>query len=291
MVGHPVNRIMNKTTILLLCAMTAFSACTCRQSDDDGLPADRSTIPAPAPSPKSETTEVFSRIPFDATWQIQYTDEMDYGLDVDVYNLDLFDTDSATIAQLHARGIYVMCYFSAGSYEDWRPDVDQFPPDVLGKSMADWKGETWLDVRRIDLLKPVMGARLDLAQQKGCDGVDPDNVNGYENVTGFPLTSTDQAAYNIFLSTQAHARGLSIGLKNDLEQIPELLPFFDWALNEECFYYKECHLLLPFIEAGKPVFVIEYQLTPEEFCFQARDMKFNALQKNWELDAYRFSCN
>jgi len=140
-------------------------------------------------------------------------------------------------------------------------------------------------------LKPILNARLDLAVQKGCDGVDPDNVNGYENGTGFPLTPEDQIAYNKFLSMQVHARGLSIGLKNDLDQIPELVSFFDWVINEECFSFGECQLLQPFIDAGKPVFVIEYELSPDEFCNSAGEMGFSALYKNWELDAYRFSCN
>lgn len=35
---------------------------------------------------------------------------------------------------------------------------------------------------------------------------------------------------------QAHKRNLSIGLKNDLEHLIDLEPFFDWAINEceEC---------------------------------------------------------
>lgn len=41
-----------------------------------------------------------------------------------------------------------------------------------------------------------MQARLDLAVQKGCDGVEPDNVDGYQNNSGFPLTAQDQLAYN-----------------------------------------------------------------------------------------------
>ena len=123
--------------------------------------------------------------------------------------------------------------------------------------------------------------------QKDCDGVDPDNVNGYENDTGFLLSPEDQLNFNIFLANAAHERGLAVGLKNDLAQIPELLPYFDWALNEECFSYNECLMLLPFIQAGKPVFVIEYEPMAEEFCSQANELNFNALQKNWELDAFR----
>jgi hypothetical protein len=80
-------------------------------------------------------------------------------------------------------------------------------------------------------------------------------------------------------------------LKNDLEQISELLPYFDWILNEECFTYQECNLLLPFIQAGKPVFVIEYESLQQEFCPLANQMGFNAIRKNWELDAYRVDCD
>ena len=280
-------------TSLFLFTISTLSACAFSGSATEEpftpTPADMtpvSSFQSPAALPSLSLP-----LPLSATWQIQYTGEMDYSLAVDVYNLDLFETDPVVIAQLHQRGIFVMCYFSAGSYEDWRPDVDQFPLEVLGKPLEDWEGEMWLDIRRIDQLKPVMSARLELALEKKCDGVDPDNINGYANDTGFPLTPADQSAYNIFLANRAHTLGLSIGLKNDLDQIPELVHFFDWALNEECFYYKECDLLMPFIEAGKPVFVIEYELKPDEFCSQAVNMKFSALQKNWELDAYRFPCN
>ncbi len=228
--------------------------------------------------------------PREALWQIQYVGEIDTRLDIDVFNLDLFDTPPSTIEALHRRDVFVMCYFSAGSYEEWRPDADKFPAEVLGKDLEGWPSEKWLDIRRIDVLAPIMEARLNLAVAKGCDGVDPDNVNGYTNDTGFPLTYEDQIHYNVFLAEVAHQRGLSIGLKNDLEQIPELIPYFDWLLNEECFFYQECDLLLPFVEAGKPAFIIEYESEPSDFCPQALSMNFNALRKNWELDAYRVDC-
>lgn len=229
-------------------------------------------------------------LPHRARWQVQYTGEIQTDLDVEVFNLDLFDTASETIAALHQRGVFVMCYFSAGSYEDWRPDAASFPSQVLGKEMEGWPGERWLDIRQIDLLAPIMKARLDLAVGKGCDGVDPDNVNGYTHDTGFPLAAGDQRRYNIALAEWAHQRGLMVGLKNDLEQIPELLAYFDWALNEGCFSYEECELLLPFVRNGKPVFVIEYQLEPAAFCPQALRMNFNALRKRRELDAHRVDC-
>ena len=229
-------------------------------------------------------------LPREARWQIQYTGQLQTDVDVDVFNLDLFETSPETMAALHQRGVFVMCYFSAGTYEDWRPDAHLFPPEVLGKDVAGWPGEKWLDIRRLDLLAPIMEARLDLAVSKGCDGVDPDNVDGYTHDTGFPLSAADQKTYNLFIAQAAHRRGLMVGLKNNLQQIPELVKYFDWIINEECFYYGECDLLMPFVRLGKPVFVIEYELSAEEFCPQALEMNFNALKKHWELDAYRVDC-
>ncbi len=156
--------------------------------------------------------------------------------------------------------------------------------------MPDWPAERWLDISRIDLLDSVMSARLDLAVQKNCDGVEPDNVDGYANDTGFPLDEADQLAYNTWLAEGAHDRGLSVGLKNDLGQIADLLPYFDWALNEECFTYQECDLLSPFVAAGKAVFGVEYSLEPADFCPQANAMDFDFLWKHLELDAWRQSC-
>ena len=225
------------------------------------------------------------------TWQWQLSGTIDTTFDVAMYDIDLFDAPQATIDALHAAGRVVICYFSAGSWEDWRPDAGDFPEEVIGDPLEGWPGEKWLDIRRIDLLGSLMQARLDLAVQKGCDGVEPDNVDGYSNQTGFPLSYADQIAYNTFLSEQAHARSISVGLKNDLEQIGDLLPLFDWALNEECFTYDECSLLVPFIESNKAVFGVEYELGVADFCPQANLMQFSFLKKNWELDAWRVDCH
>jgi hypothetical protein len=135
-----------------------------------------------------------------------------------------------------------------------------------------------------------MESRLDLAVKKGCDGVEPDNVGGYNSDTGFLLTYQDQLEYNIWLAEAAHRRHLSIGLKNDPDQIGDLLPYFDWALNEECFQYDECEPFLAFVEAGKAVFGVEYTGDTQDFCPRANAMNFDWLKKGLELDASRVSC-
>ena len=200
-----------------------------------------------------------------------------------MYDIDLFDTPPATIDRLHTDGRVVICYFSAGSWEERREDASDFPEVVLGEQLEGWEEERWLDISRIDLLEPIMLARLDLAVEKDCDGVEPDNVDAYANATGFGLTYDDQIEHNIWLAEQAHARGLPIGLKNDLGQIDDLVEHFDWALNEECFQYEVCDGLLPFIEAGKAVFGVEYMGDPANYCPQAVAMGFSWLTKTLDL--------
>jgi Glycoside-hydrolase family GH114 len=224
------------------------------------------------------------------TWQWQLNQQIDTSYDVQMYDIDLFDTPQAIIDELHTAGRVVICYFSAGSREAWRPDAALFPMVVLGNDVAGWAGEKWLDNRRIDLLGPIMTARLELAVRKGCDGVEPDNVEAYTNNSGFPLTYEDQIAYNRWLATEAHKRRLSVGLKNDLEQIPDLVGNFDWALNEQCFQFNECELLQPFVQAGKAVFGVEYEGNPATFCPKADAMSYSWLKKNPSLDAWQIPC-
>jgi len=224
------------------------------------------------------------------SWQWQLTGTIDTSFDVDMYDIDLFDSSAALIQQLHNDGRTVICYFSAGSWENWRPDADKYPGYVKGKRLSGWFNEKWLDIRRIDDLKPIIEARLDMAVSKGCDGVEPDNVDAYANRSGFPLEASDQIAFNTLLAQWAHARGLSVGLKNDLDQIPQLVDDFDWALNEQCFQYDECVTLVPFVNAGKAVFGVEYELRTDQFCPEANAMNFDFLKKNYDLDAARKSC-
>ncbi|MCA9922181.1 MAG: endo alpha-1,4 polygalactosaminidase [Anaerolineales bacterium] len=224
------------------------------------------------------------------SWQWQLSGTIDTSFDVMMYDIDLFDTPQATIDLLHGDGRIVICYFSAGSYENWRPDAGDFPGAVLGNTLDGWPDERWLDIRQIGPLAPIMEARLDLAVAKKCDGVEPDNVDGYSNNSGFPLTGADQLAYNTWLADAAHTRRLSIGLKNDLDQITELVTTFDWALNEQCYEFDECDLLRPFVDANKAVFGVEYEGDPATFCPYFNNLDYDWLFKNLDLDADRIAC-
>lgn len=224
------------------------------------------------------------------SWQWQLSGKIDTGVDVQAYDVDMFDSSARLVNELHADGRKVVCYVSAGSVENWRPDLPSFPRSVIGNKLDGWAGERWLDIRRRGVLRPIMQARVDMCAAKGFDGIEFDNVDGWSNDTGFPLTKADQLKYNVMLANMAHAAGLAVGLKNDVEQVKELLPYFDFHLDEECFRYKECDRLRPFIDAGKPVFEVEYGLDTSAFCPEANAMHFEAMKKKLNLGAWREPC-
>ncbi len=232
------------------------------------------------------------------TWQWQLSGTINTAYDVDVYDIDLFDTPATLIASLQASGKRVICYFSAGSYEDFRPDAGSFRSQDLGNEFDDFPDERWLDIRSATVLT-IMEARLDMAVDKGCDGVEPDNVDGYVNDTGFDLTSSDQLTFNRTIANEAHERGLSVGLKNDLDQISDLIAFFDFQVNEQCHEYDECAELDAFITAGKPVFNAEYESrlvsdagARAQLCQAALARNLRTLILPFDLDdSFRFSCD
>ena len=223
------------------------------------------------------------------TWQIQFAGTVDTSVDADVYDVDMFETSVQTVTDLHAAGRAVVCYINAGAWERWRPDKAAFPRSVRGAELAGWPGERWLDIRKIDKLAPALEARMDACAAKGFDGVEFDNVDGYQNRSGFPLKRRHQLAFNEWLAAEANERGLEPGLKNDLGQIDDLVDDFAFAINEQCLQYDECDRLQPFIDANKAVFHIEYRGDLSEIC-GAAPAGFSTLKKNRNLDAYREAC-
>lgn len=215
------------------------------------------STPAPAPS-----TSIKQFVPGTSWDWIISTTPTSANLDKSsnprkMIDIDLENNTASTISSFKSKGIAVVCYYSAGSYENWRSDANRFPASVIGKSNG-WAGENWLDIRSPEVLT-IMKARMDIAVQKGCDGVEPDNVDGYTNTTGFPLTASDQLKFNTSLANEAHARGLSIALKNDVDQVTELAKVFDFALNEQCVQYNECQPYTAFTNLNKAVFNAEYR--------------------------------
>ena len=233
----------------------------------------------------------------DVTWQWQLDGPINTGYAVELYDVDLRETPDATIDALHAAGRFVICYFSAGSGDADRPDYDRFLASDLGRTLDGFPSERWLDIRSANVFQ-IMLDRLDLAVARGCDGVEPDNVDGYTNDSGFPLTATDQLAFNRHLANAAHARGLSIALKNSGDQAAELVDYYDFELNEECFEFEECEQLAPFTQQGKPVLNVEYsrsrsasEALAQSVCPQANALGLRTLLMPEDLDdRWRVAC-
>jgi hypothetical protein len=188
-------------------------------------------------------------------WQLTGTPAVE---PVDATDVDGFDTSSATVAAFHARGQHMICYIDVGTGEDWRPDYSSFPPSVLGSSNG-WPGELWLDVRQLSVLEPIMTARFQMCREKGFDAVEPDNMDGYENNTGFPISASDQLAYDEWIAQEVHSLGMAVLQKNDPDQAASLEPYFDGALDEQCNQDAECSEYGPYLAAGKPVLNAEYE--------------------------------
>lgn len=204
--------------------------------------------------------------------------------------------NTAAVKAIHARGARAVCYVDAGSIEDYRPDYRQFVDwhkshgnSLLGKPFSDdFPDERWANINndkgQRDFLLKMMEARAAKCAQAGFDGVEFDVVNAHEegrSVTGWTVSAATQLTYNRALAALGHKYGLAVALKNDLSQAAELEPSFDFAVNESCFTYDECDELKPFIKAGKPVFHVEYGLSPSSFCHRAKaaSLNFNSIKK------------
>ncbi|WP_133650937.1 endo alpha-1,4 polygalactosaminidase [Paraburkholderia flava] len=289
-------RTLSSIATILLCA---FSLAACGGGSSDSSAAGPVALKSDAQAPAvARWTPIASD-----TWQWQIKGKVNTSYNVAIYDIDLFDVDAAAIARLQQAGRKVVCYFSAGSSEDWRPDYGKFKDADKGNPVkksdddGNWDGENWLDVRSSNV-RSIMTARLDLAVSKGCNGVEPDNVDGYQNDSGFPLTDGNQADYNTFIANEAHKRNLAVGLKNDVDQLALLAPLFEFAVNEECHDQGECDKYSVFTSKNKPVLNAEYADQyrtangQRTLCADARAKNLRTLVLALDLDdSYRFSCD
>ncbi|KAM0245045.1 hypothetical protein ACHAP5_005717 [Fusarium lateritium] len=187
------------------------------------------------------------------------------------------------IPLLKSAGKFVICYFNAGALQDWDDDKNKFPKAVIGHSLAyPYDSEEWyLDIRDSTVLK-LQKARLDVAAKIGCDAVDPDNVDAWqqdeEDPTGFKLKSSDYTKYLKSLAEYAHSiktkdgNPLLVGQKNAPEIAEDLVSSLDFAVLESCRGTTDpaeenwpfCEDFQTYIDAGKPVLQIEYPPSVEK---------------------------
>ena len=165
---------------------------------------------------------------------------------VDMFDIDGFDTPTGVVKAIHRRAGRTLsheraiCYLSLGSWERYRPDERRWPRAALGLTLGGYPDEHWVDVRQLRVLEPLIDARLRMCARKGFDGVEVDNIDAWDNRSGFPLTPQDAEAWLAAIADEAHKLGMFVLWKND----PYLASFgeryFDGALSEQCFSFREC---------------------------------------------------
>ena len=104
-----------------------------------------------------------------------------------------------------------------------------------------------------------MAARFAMCARKGFDAVEGDNIDGFENRTGFTISVGQQLAYDEWMARTVHALGMAVFQKNLPEKAAQLQPYFDGVLDEQCNQYSECGAFAPYRRAGKPVLNAEYR--------------------------------
>jgi hypothetical protein len=201
-----------------------------------------------------------------STFQWQLMVPVDESVDAQVYDIDGFTNEASVVSSLHAQGRHVICYIDAGTWEEFRPDASEFPESVLGKPVTGFPNERWIDISQLSVIEPIMAKRFEMCKEKGFDAVEPDNIEGYSNKSGFPLTAKEQLTYNLWIAGEVHSLGMAVLQKNDGEQTAEQESSFDGALTEQCNQYHECEDFHAYLAAGKPVLNAEYKVKTSKFC-------------------------
>ena len=200
---------MQRATTSVLISVLALAACggdDTRRDAATPLPAGTET--AVGESDVADQADG-SPLTLDSTWfwQLQGSPAPPY-LD-DVYDLDLFETAPSTVSSIHDAGAIVICYFSAGSYEGWRPDAGSYAVTDLGQHAGRVRGRTL--ARRALRHRPGAwsSAVSTVPWSSGVDGVEPDNMTAYTNDSGVEVTAADQLDFNRFVAREAARRGTS----------------------------------------------------------------------------------
>jgi hypothetical protein len=231
--------------------------------------------------------------PRGASWDWQLTEPLDLDADVAVLDLHPDLVTPAALAALKARSVYLICYVSVGTLEKTSPDRSAFPRRVIGKVYGDWPDERFLDIRRRDILLPLMRARFRRCADLGFDAVEPDNMDVHDNASGFPIGAEDTLAYLEALAREAHALGLAMAQKNVPALSEQLVRSLDFVIAESCFQDGWCEDLGPWFAAGKPVLAAEYDDRPfdrQQACAQARRLGVSMILKDRDLTKRRWGC-
>jgi hypothetical protein len=301
--------------LLVLVPLVAFLVASCDRSED--VP----TTPTPSP-----TAGLWQPAPGERwQYQLQshkgafpHTGGIDVGIceapfrgdacvrpdvfDIDLYaNLRTGELNTAAVAAIHSAGGHAICYVDAGSIETYRPDYQRFvnfdhgcDGCLIGHPFSKiFSDENYANLNndqgQRDFMLRMNEARVAKCKRAGFDAVEFDVVDTWQTSasrSGWHISARTQLIFNRGLAAIAHRYGLAAGLKNDLSQIPQLEPAFDFAINEQCFQYHECDPLERFVNDGKAVFTVEYRTAPKAFCGKAEGLGFSSIVKAPNFSLY-----
>ncbi len=228
-----------------------------------------------------------------AAWDWQLSERVQVSPSASIFDTDPDNTNTRAIQRLNARGVYTICYVSVGTLENYRDDLRAFPRAVVGRTYGDWPDERFLDIRQLDLLLPLMQARFQRCKEMGFAAIEPDNMDVYDNESGFRLSRRDGVRYIKALADMAHGMGLGIGQKNVPEITAQLVGVMDFVITEDCFADGWCGDVSAYIRAGKPVLAAEYTDTGVDWgaaCAFARANGYSMILKDRDLNAGMETC-
>lgn len=237
------------------------------------------------PGPEPQKSPLFGL----SSFRIQLSEQLDLSSQASLYVLDANSPTDADLAALRAQGSLVACYFSAGSFEPWRPDAAEFSESVLGNSLSNYPDERWLDITSEEVML-LMEGRIDAAAQRGCDAVYPSVVRptGGED-SGFDLSLDSFHRYEERLADLARERGLTSlyagGSTYDAGASP-----YDGALVFGCVAGESCESWAEYAQ-GKGVYSVEFgaEDAPEASCGPTPG-DWPVLVKAEDLGAFSFPC-
>lgn len=213
------------------------------------------------------------RLSITDSWYWQLDGDIDLDKQADIFDIDPYNTSPYHIRYLKAHNKFIVCYFSAGTYENWRYDKGKFPGDVVGKTLRDWPDERWLNITRFNQFKGIIENRITQLRQLGCNAIEADNIDVYNNDSGFNVTKKDAIKYIKWLSTYTHNQGMLFALKNGSDIVRDSEPYVDLAIVEECQKYNECNAYIPLIKKGKKVLAVEYDVPNAKVLSVCREFK------------------
>jgi hypothetical protein len=203
---------------------------------------------------------------------------------------------AASVAAVHASGAKAICYVDVGGWESYRSDASGYSSASLGNTVSGYPDERYVDIRQWSddpgstglTLGQILTARFQLCKSEGLDGVETDLDDTYTDDTGFPLTMASEITFMTEMAGAIHGLGMAWFLKNGINGdnlITDMEPLADGTVNEQCWQYRECSALEPFVQAGKPVLNVEYANEAETtVCPEALAFPMATLHTDVDLD-------